>query len=99
MSPFTKLAMLAVVAALPLAAVNASGSTNSIHVRTDDIELSSAVGQRILALRINRAAERVCEFADDRLDHKVRKIERQCRENAKASAWAIVKSDRRLGSR
>lgn len=99
MIAFTKLAMAAVVAALPLAANAASGEAHSISVRTNDINLTTIRGQKILALRIDRAAREVCDFANDQLDHKVRKIERLCRDKAKASAWAMAKSERRLGVR
>jgi UrcA family protein len=99
MSILGKLSVLAAVATLPLAAANVRGETQSIHVRTNDINISSAHGQKILALRVDRAAREVCDFANDRLGHQVRKIERKCRENAKASAWAAFKTDTRLGSR
>lgn len=99
MLAFTKLSLIAVVAMLPLAAADASGDNHSIRVRTDNINLATTSGQKILALRIDRAARDVCDFASDRLDHKVRKIERKCRDKAKASAWASVKSDRRVGVR
>lgn len=99
MSTFTKLAIAAIFAALPLADNAASEETHSVSVRTDDINLNTSKGQKILALRIDRAAREVCDFANDQLGHQVRKIERVCRNKAKASAWAMVKSDRRLGAR
>jgi UrcA family protein len=99
MSVFTKILLIAVVATLPLAAANASDDNHAVRVRTDDINLATTSGQKILALRIDRAARNVCDFASDRLDHKVRKIERKCRDIAKASAWATVKSDKRVGVR
>lgn len=94
-----KLSMIAVFAALPLAPVDASGQSSSKQVRTDDINLASEQGQKILALRISRAAREVCDVADDRLDLKIRKIERKCRDAAIASAWANAKINRRLTSR
>jgi UrcA family protein len=99
MLAFKKLSIIAILATLPLAANAASNETHSIYVHTDDINLASIKGQKILALRIDRAAREVCDFANDRLDHQVRKIERACRNKAKVSAWAMVKSDRRLGVR
>lgn len=96
---FTKLAMIAVLALHPMAANAASNETRSISVRSDDIDLNTMEGQKILALRIDRAAREVCDFASDQMGHQVRKIERACRNKAKASAWTMVKSDRRLGLR
>lgn len=99
MSALTKLAMIAAFAALPLAAAGASGHNTSVRIRINDIDLASASGQKILALRIDRAAHDVCDFANDRLDRKVRTIERKCRKDAKASAWATARRDRRLSNR
>lgn len=95
----TKLAMIAAIALQPVAANAASDETRSISVRSYDINLNTMEGQKILALRIDRAAREVCDFANDQLGHQVRKIERACRNKAKASAWGMVKSDRRLGLR
>lgn len=99
MSVFIRLSIIALLATLPYSAANASGATNSVRVRTNDIDLTSARGQRILALRVDRAAREVCDYASDRLGHQVRKIERKCRDKAKASAMATVDLERRLGSR
>jgi UrcA family protein len=99
MSVFTKLSTIIAIAALPIAAVNAADENASIHVRTKDINLSTSRGQKILALRIDRAAREVCDFAHDRLAHQIRKIERKCRNNAKALAWAGVGIDAHLARR
>ncbi len=99
MSAITKLSVIALVSVMPLVTAAASVDDHSIRVRTGDINMSGARGQKILALRIERAAREVCDFANDRLDRQVRKIERKCREDAKASAWAIVNTYTRLGSR
>lgn len=95
----SKLSMTVIFAAMPLAAVGASDHPNSIHVRTNDIDLGSASGQKILAIRISRAAREVCDFADDRLDLKIRKIERQCRDATIAAVWAEAKISRRMSNR
>jgi UrcA family protein len=99
MSVFSNLSMIVAIAALPLAAANATDENRSIRVRTHDINISSAYGKKMLALRIDRAAREVCDFANDRLDHQIRKIERKCRDNAKASAWASVGTDAVLAKR
>lgn len=99
MSVFTNLSMIVVVATLPLAAVNATDENRQARVRTHDIDISTAHGQKILALRIDRVAREVCDFANDRLAHQIRKIERKCRDDAKASAWAGARIDARLARR
>lgn len=99
MLAFTKLAMIAIVATSPLAVKAVSDETHSISVRTDGIDLTTIRGKKILALRIDRAARELCDFANDQLGHQVRKIERKCRDNAKATAWAAIKTDRRLGAK
>lgn len=99
MSGFTKLSIATLVATLPITAANASAAINSVRVHTHDIDLSSARGQKILALRIDRAAREVCDFASDQMGPKVRKIERRCCNKAKASAMATIDLERRLGRR
>lgn len=78
---------------------NLSAVTVSIRVRTSDIDITTVHGQKILGLRIDRAARDVCDFASDQLGRQVRKIEQKCREDAKTTAWAAVKTSRRMGSR
>ena len=99
MLAFTKLSITAIVAILPLAANAASDNDRSITVRTDDINLMTISGQKVLTLRIDRAAREVCDFASDQLGHQVRKIERKCREDAKASAWATARINKVLAGR
>lgn len=99
MSLFMNLSIVFAIATLPTAAANAADENASIRVRTNDIDISTAHGQKILALRIDRAAREVCDFANDRLAHQIRKIERKCRNDAKASAWVGVGIDARLAKR
>jgi UrcA family protein len=99
MSVVTNLSIIVAIAALPFAAANATDENRSIRVRTNGINISGAHGKKILALRIDRAARELCDFANDRLDHQIRKIERQCRDEAKASAWASVETDAHLARR
>lgn len=99
MFALSKLSMMVAFAVLPVAALGAPDDINSVHVRTSDIDLASASGKKILAIRISRAARDVCDIADDRLDLKIRKIERKCRDAAIASALAGAKISRRLSNR
>ena len=50
--------------ALSIAAVPASAETVSIAVETQDINLSSAKGQKVLETRIRDAARKACGFND-----------------------------------
>jgi UrcA family protein len=96
---FTNLSIIAAIALLPFAAANATDENRTIRVRTHDINISSTHGQKILAVLTDRAAREVCDFANDRLDRQIRKIERKCRDEAKASAWASVETDAHLSKR
>ena len=61
-----------------------------ISIKTTDLNLASEYGQKVLALRIHRAAKALCESeAVDRLP-EMRRAERQCIKDAKASAIAAV---------
>ena len=55
------------------------------HVRTADLDLSTATGQRVLHLRVARAAREVCGIASD-VDLKGQNEVRRCREEAMAQA-------------
>lgn len=99
MLAYTKLITFVLLGTASSAFANPSGDLPSIRVRSSDIDITSVRGQKILALRIDRAAREVCDFANDRLDHQVRKIERKCREDAKASAWATVRINKVLVGR
>ena len=99
MLAYTKLFMISLLGTAPLVAAHPSADTVSVRVRIGDLDVNSVHGQKILELRIDRAAREVCDFASGQLDRKVRKIEKKCREDAKARAWAMVKFKPRRGSR
>lgn len=90
MLAYAKLFMIPLLGTASLAAANPSTDTVSIRVRTSDIDVTSVRGQKILGLRIDRAARNVCDFASDQLGRQVRKIEQKCREDAKTTSWAAV---------
>ncbi|UVO55666.1 UrcA family protein [Sphingomonas sp. SUN039] len=91
----TLLAAAVVTAAVPVSAQE----TASVRVATRDIDLSTTQGQRILDLRIDRAAHSLCDLANERFDLNVRVAQRQCRQAAVESAIASVQTSIRLAAR
>lgn len=86
------LALLAVATIAASASVAAAPVPQSITVETGDLDLGSNKGQRILTMRIQRAARMVCKSqALERLPHNIRR-ERGCIRQAQASAEAAVKT-------
>jgi UrcA family protein len=75
-------AAIATAAAAPLQAEEAQ----SIRVATRDLDLSTARGHKLLSLRVSRAAHKLCDVSNERFDARVRISQRQCREDAIASA-------------
>ncbi len=92
MSIYSKIAMIIAIAASPLATVQAADDSQSIRIRTADLNLATASGQKTLALRIDRAARELCDTADDRYGPQVLKAKRLCRKEVKAVALAAVKT-------
>lgn len=85
MNAFIKLAALAAFATS--VAGNAQQSTSvAIH----DLNLATNRGQKILALRIDRAARRLCASEVLSQSPNVQRAERACIASAKASAMALV---------
>lgn len=58
----------------------------TVRVATHDLDLSSVAGQRVLDLRVARAAAHVCNTVDPRYASGVRVAQRQCREATIATA-------------
>jgi UrcA family protein len=68
----------------------AAPAQRSVAVQTSDLDLASDKGQRVLALRIARAARAMCEAkAVDSLPRTMRS-ERECVREAQASTAAAV---------
>lgn len=85
-------ALLAVATMAASATATATPVPQSIPVETGDLDLGSDKGQRILALRIQRAARTMCKSqALESLPHNIRR-ERGCIRQAQASAEAAVKT-------
>jgi UrcA family protein len=72
---------------------------SSARVVTRDLDLNTAHGQRILKLRIARAASTVCNGVNERFDAKVRVAQRQCRQATIGQALASVPPTTRLAAR
>lgn len=86
------LAMLAVATVTASAPAAAAPVPQSITVEAGDLDLGSKKGQRILAMRIQRAARMICKSpALESLPHNIRR-ERGCIRQAQASAEAAVKT-------
>lgn len=84
---------LIAAAALTVPAVAAAApASRSVAVEAGDLDLQSDKGQRILALRVQRAARGLCETeALNSLPRNMRR-ERRCIRDAQASADASVKT-------
>ena len=85
-------ALLAVATMAASGSVAAAPVPQSITVEAGDLDLGSNKGQRILAMRIQRAAKAMCQSqAVASLPHNIRQ-ERECTRQAQASAEAAVKT-------
>jgi UrcA family protein len=99
MSGFTTLILLAAAAATaPITPVQAKEVT-SVRVATHDLDLATARGQRILKLRIVRAANSVCQSVNPRFDTEVRIRQRQCQDATVSAALASAAVKTRLAAR
>jgi UrcA family protein len=90
------LSKAALALALPLAAiapVHAADGT-SVKVSVAGLDLSTAKGQRQLERRVQSAARRLCDTANERFSPDVRAAQRQCRDEAVASALAGIAPSR-----
>jgi UrcA family protein len=92
-STMTRIQALLAITALTIATAAAAAPVpQSIAVEAADLDLGSDKGQRILAIRIHRAASALCKAqALESLPRNVRN-ERACIREAQASAEAAVKT-------
>jgi UrcA family protein len=87
----TVLRALIVASALMVPAVTVSApAQRSVAVEISDLDLASDKGQRVLALRIARAARAMCEAKAVESLPRTRRSERQCVREAQASTAAAV---------
>lgn len=87
-------AFITAAAAAAASVTAAAPASQSVRVEAGDLDLLSDKGQRILALRIQRAARSLCETeAVDRLPRNMR-AKRRCikaaQDSANASAKALI---------
>jgi len=75
----------AIKATPALAAEPVQPAINISYVRTADLDLSSAAGQRVLDLRLAHAAREVCGVASD-VDLEGKNNDRKCRNDVLANA-------------
>lgn len=73
----------------------------NVSIEYQDLNLSSAAGQKVLANRIDRAARKVCGLDDQKSGSRIRSSKtRKCYEQAKRQAtqqMAAIVDDERLG--
>ena len=95
------LATLLAAVAIAVSPVAPAFAEQAPHIKvvTRDLNLATAKGQRVLTLRIARAASRLCDLTNERFDANVRIAQRQCRDDAMASALAALPNAVRLAAR
>jgi UrcA family protein len=98
MKTLTTLFAAVAIAASPVAPAPAQQAPG-IKVITSDLNLATANGQHVLALRIARAASQLCDLTNERFGAKVRTAQRQCRDEAIATALASAPNAMRLAER
>jgi UrcA family protein len=87
----TVLRALIFAAALMVPAVTAAApAQHSVAVEISDLDLASDKGQRVLALRIKRAARTMCEAQAVQSLPRTFRSERECIREAQASTAAAV---------
>ncbi len=84
------LALGATTASLGLIVPAYAQDSNAASISIANLDLATAKGQRLLSLRIHRAAESLCYDANDRLDIRVRKAGAACRDEVARSARAAI---------
>jgi len=84
------LALGATTASLGLITPAYAQDSNAASISIANLNLATARGQRLLSLRIHRAAETLCYDANDRLDSRVRKAGNICRNEVTSSARAAI---------
>jgi UrcA family protein len=90
--------MKVVIAALAIASLAIPAvAQQSLAVKTADLNLASEQGQKVLALRIHRAAKSLCESEAVEQLPAMQRAERRCIEEAKSTAIAAV--ERKTGVR
>jgi UrcA family protein len=81
-----------IIAAVALTASVATHAQQSINVGVGDLDLATAKGQRIMTLRVDRAARTLCASESVSQNPKMMRAERACRAAAKQQAVTSVAS-------
>lgn len=91
----------AVAMALVTPTLAQTSTTNSMSVHYADLDLSRSDGRKTLEHRIARAATTLCNTVNERFDAKVRKAQRECRDDAVKAAMIVVaeKSAQQMAAR
>jgi UrcA family protein len=97
MNTFIKL--ITATAIVLAAAPTHAEQSQSIRIVTRDIDLATVKGQKMLRLRVARAAHELCDVTNERFGVTVRISQRQCREAAIASALGTASPSTRVAVR
>jgi UrcA family protein len=90
-----KTVLFAAAAALATVATTAPVLAKDVAVRYNDLDLASPGGQRALALRIDRAAQRACDFESGRIQTRgAMECYRQAHAKAKAEMAVVLENNR-----
>lgn len=81
-----------IIAAVALTASVAANAQQSANVAVGDLDLATAKGQRVLALRVDRAARALCASEAVSQSPQMIRTERACRADIKQQAFASVAS-------
>ena len=93
------IAAVAIASGAVITPAAAARDGDSVRVSTHDLDLSTTRGQRVLDLRISRAASALCDTTNERFDAAVRTSQRQCRQAAIASAKSMKDGATRIATR
>lgn len=86
MNPAIALIAVAAAVAVPVAAPAVAETVETVRVPTHDLDLATPAGQRILDLRIARAASSLCADPNARFSSQLRIAQNACRAAAVAAA-------------
>jgi UrcA family protein len=93
MTTLLKLAAISLtVASVSVGVADPAAAQDKLQARVaiKDIDLTTAKGQRIFARRVNRAANLLCDDANEHLDITVRKASSVCRANVSRGANSAI---------
>jgi UrcA family protein len=82
---------LAFAVAVALATPAFSVTPRSARISTHGVNLASAQGQRLISLRIGRAADQLCDRAGENLDIRARRVGAACRADVRERALTQLK--------